>query len=225
MPLLAMSMLVLGTTIWIAVDASGRDWSSNRFCNATWKWVVGALLLWVVTFPLYLVQRGRVPGSLRKRSGIKVMLGVSASLALAVSLVVVFVVRPALASVDKGAYVRHNEALFRTIPVFRGSRFLGADSSAVKDFQRGFTENGGPYGAYVTTHLYESPAAATCPEIASFYARTLTESGWRAAELRGPAQWTYRRDAATLLLMCSAPLASRHGSWDLSLDYSNQNYR
>jgi hypothetical protein len=55
------ALVIIGTTIWIGFDASGRDWTQNRFCNATWKWVVGCLLLWIVAFPAYLVQRGRVP--------------------------------------------------------------------------------------------------------------------------------------------------------------------
>jgi hypothetical protein len=54
-------LLIVGTTIWIGVDASQRDWRENRFCNTAWKWVVGSLLLWIVIFPVYLVQRGRAP--------------------------------------------------------------------------------------------------------------------------------------------------------------------
>jgi hypothetical protein len=54
-------VLFVATTIWVGVDASGRDWSNQGFANATWKWVVGLLLLWIVAFPIYLVQRNRVP--------------------------------------------------------------------------------------------------------------------------------------------------------------------
>ena len=54
-------LLILGTTVWVAVDASQRDWRNHKFANATWKWVVGMLLLWIVAFPVYLAQRGRVP--------------------------------------------------------------------------------------------------------------------------------------------------------------------
>ena len=43
------------------VDASHRDWSNHSLSNTTWKWVVVSLLLWIVAFPLYLAQRGRVP--------------------------------------------------------------------------------------------------------------------------------------------------------------------
>ena len=53
-------LLILGTTAWVAYDASQRDWSGSSFANRPWKWVVGSLLFWIVVFPLYLVQRGKV---------------------------------------------------------------------------------------------------------------------------------------------------------------------
>jgi len=54
-------LLIVATTAWVGYDASQRDWSEHSFANRTWKWVVGCLLLWVVAFPVYLVQRGKVP--------------------------------------------------------------------------------------------------------------------------------------------------------------------
>jgi hypothetical protein len=54
-------VLVVGTTIWVGVDASQRNWQGHKFADRPWKWIVGSLLLWIVVFPLYLVQRGRVP--------------------------------------------------------------------------------------------------------------------------------------------------------------------
>ncbi len=57
-----LSLLVIAvTTIWVAYDASERDWRNHRFANRTWKWVVCCLLLWIVAFPMYLVHRSRVP--------------------------------------------------------------------------------------------------------------------------------------------------------------------
>jgi hypothetical protein len=58
-----LGLAVVGATIWVAMDASGRDWSDNRFADASWKWVAGVLLLWFVAIPLYLVHRRRVPGT------------------------------------------------------------------------------------------------------------------------------------------------------------------
>ncbi len=54
------TILIIASTAWLAYDASQRDWSDHGFANKTWKWVVGALLLWIVVFPVYLVQRGKV---------------------------------------------------------------------------------------------------------------------------------------------------------------------
>jgi hypothetical protein len=54
-------LILLGTTIWVAVDANQKDWRNHSFANATWKWVLGMLLLWIVAFPVYLAQRGKVP--------------------------------------------------------------------------------------------------------------------------------------------------------------------
>jgi hypothetical protein len=55
-------LIVVLTTVWMGVDADKRDWTGNPFADAPWKWVVGGLILWIVTFPAYfLVYRKRVP--------------------------------------------------------------------------------------------------------------------------------------------------------------------
>ena len=57
--------VVLGTTIWVGVDAAGRDFSRTSFARSTPMWIFGCLALWIVVFPVYLVQRSKVP--LKKR--------------------------------------------------------------------------------------------------------------------------------------------------------------
>lgn len=54
-------LLVIGTSIWVGVDAGGRDWSNSTFAKSPAAWVLGCLLLWIVVFPIYLVQRSSVP--------------------------------------------------------------------------------------------------------------------------------------------------------------------
>jgi cytochrome b561 len=54
-------LIVLGTTIWIGVDAHQRDFSDSQFASKTWHWVVGSLLLWIVVFPVYLAKRSSAP--------------------------------------------------------------------------------------------------------------------------------------------------------------------
>ena len=49
-------------TIWVGVDASNHNFRGGGFfCKTTGGWVIGCLLLWIVTFPVYLWQRRRAP--------------------------------------------------------------------------------------------------------------------------------------------------------------------
>ena len=54
-------LLILVGATWVGYDASRRDWSGHRFANATWKWVVGALVLSFIVVPLYVVERPTAP--------------------------------------------------------------------------------------------------------------------------------------------------------------------
>jgi hypothetical protein len=55
------SLVVIGTTIWVGVDAAARDFSRSPFARSTAMWIIGCLALWIVVFPIYLVQRSKVP--------------------------------------------------------------------------------------------------------------------------------------------------------------------
>ncbi len=44
-------LVVIGTSIWVFVDAPARGLS--------WTWGLGCLALWIVAFPWYLAVRGR----------------------------------------------------------------------------------------------------------------------------------------------------------------------
>ena len=54
-------LVVVGSSIWVGFDASGRDWSQDGFAKSATGWVVGCLLIWIIVFPLYLARRGRAP--------------------------------------------------------------------------------------------------------------------------------------------------------------------
>lgn len=56
-----MFVVIVGTAVWVGVDASNRDFSRSSFASKTWHWVVGTLLLWIVVFPVYLAKRGHAP--------------------------------------------------------------------------------------------------------------------------------------------------------------------
>ena len=52
-------LLVLGTSMWVAADASalaGRG-TGKVGGTSTAGWLIGCLLLWIIAFPFYLVQR------------------------------------------------------------------------------------------------------------------------------------------------------------------------
>lgn len=63
-------VLVVGTTIWVGVDAASRDFSQDKFADSTTKWVIGCIGLWIVAFPMYLERRGRTP--LKSANGVPV---------------------------------------------------------------------------------------------------------------------------------------------------------
>lgn len=52
-------LVVVGSAIWVLVDAPTRGLSA-------W-WAAGTLFLWIVVFPIYLVQRGQAPPTPRAR--------------------------------------------------------------------------------------------------------------------------------------------------------------
>ncbi len=57
----ALYALHFGSVIWVGFDARKRDFSSSKFASKTWQWVVGALFLWIIVFPVYLFKRGNAP--------------------------------------------------------------------------------------------------------------------------------------------------------------------
>ncbi|MCX5806947.1 MAG: SHOCT domain-containing protein [Proteobacteria bacterium] len=63
-------IIVLATTIWLTYDASTNKIPATKqpysINNGALAWCLSALLLWIVTFPYYLVRRSQV---LRERRG------------------------------------------------------------------------------------------------------------------------------------------------------------
>jgi len=54
-------LIVLGTTVWLGIDAARRDWSKNTFASSPLIWIFGSLAMWIVIFPAYLVMRRKAP--------------------------------------------------------------------------------------------------------------------------------------------------------------------
>jgi uncharacterized protein DUF2510 len=55
------AIVVIASTVWVAVDAGSFDWSSSGVARRPATWALGVFLLWIVFFPLYLVKRGSAP--------------------------------------------------------------------------------------------------------------------------------------------------------------------
>lgn len=55
-------IIVVVTSIWVAADASSRNFKGGKFSfYGSFGWLIGCLLLWIVVFPVYLAQRNRAP--------------------------------------------------------------------------------------------------------------------------------------------------------------------
>ncbi len=55
-------LVIAGSTAWLALDASKRDWTDSKVAKNVPTWVVGSLLVWLVVFPLYVfVERKKAP--------------------------------------------------------------------------------------------------------------------------------------------------------------------
>jgi hypothetical protein len=68
---LVYSLIVIGTTIWVGVDASNLGFRRGRLGGGlidmgVAAYVICCLLLWIISFPCYLVARGRYKSMYRR---------------------------------------------------------------------------------------------------------------------------------------------------------------
>lgn len=63
-------LIVIATSIGVAIDAGQRDWSHSRLAKSPLGWLVGCLLLWFVFFPAYLLVRNRAPQKVAVTAGV-----------------------------------------------------------------------------------------------------------------------------------------------------------
>jgi hypothetical protein len=79
-----------------------------------------------------------------------------------------------LRSVDEAAYVRANEAVLQSIPVYPGARRVNTFSTGQPASDACLPqENSPPYEGFTTTHLYEFASGTETEKVIAFYDRKL----------------------------------------------------
>ena len=123
----------------------------------------------------------------------------------------------ACGGLDKGAYLRKNEAVVRSLPVFPGARWMRVSSSAYRD-DRGLDEPAGPVVGYGTKVIYTLPKTSRVGEVVAFY-ETRLHRRWRlVAAYDGPVLVFRRRQASVNINLES------HRSHVLELDVDHAWY-
>jgi len=137
-----------------------------------------------------------------------VLLGSGAAI---VVVLVLWVGGCAARSVDEGDYVSHNEAVIRSVPQYPGAVLVNSYSIGIPK-PGGLNENGPPYGAFDTWHVYRLPPAIPVPAVIRHFESL---SGWGVAMRGGNPidEVTLRKGSASLYVM-----ASKSG-YEVSVDY------
>ena len=64
------TMIVFASSIWMCVDANSLDYDRKKMsglaATSPVGWMLGGILLWIVVFPLYLVNRPKFVAASRK---------------------------------------------------------------------------------------------------------------------------------------------------------------
>jgi hypothetical protein len=119
-----------------------------------------------------------------------------------------------LRSVDESEYVRVNEGILGSIPVYPGAQRVSTWNRGRPASDKCFpSENSPPYDGFATNHLYKLAPGTTSDDVIDFYDRRLLPA-WRQAVVRHPASnpcdVSYRRGEAELgVRACSGSLLLR----------------
>lgn len=124
-------------------------------------------------------------------------------------------------SVNEASYVAENEQVLRSIPAY-------GSVTPVNDYSVGQPapdrlpwqgDNGPPYDAYVTAHVFQVPHGVTCRRVGDWYRRELPRHGWRW--ISGyPRDASYVRGHASVHVSCSG--SGNRAAFVLSADYSER---
>lgn len=66
-------LVVVGTSIWVLIDSAHlgarRDLRGGAAGTSPAAWFLGCLLVWIIVFPMYLVNRDKIATAARKWDG------------------------------------------------------------------------------------------------------------------------------------------------------------
>lgn len=111
-------------------------------------------------------------------------------------------------SVNKNAWVKQNELVFASLPVYPGVVGEPVSHSIGEPDPNSESPSGntGPYKSYWTSHTYRLPVGASTDVVLGFYAEQLV--GWDQVTLQGAGcEVSYRRERVALSVgACSGTL-------------------
>lgn len=115
-------------------------------------------------------------------------------------------------SVDETAYVAHNEAVFRSVSQYPGAVLATGYSIGVPKGGWLGNENGPPYKAFATWHVYRLSPPVAANRIIRYF-RSL--EGWTTVMTVGhpPSEVSLRKGSALIYVMATA------GGYQMSADY------
>jgi hypothetical protein len=132
-----------------------------------------------------------------------------------------------LESVDKDAYVDANEAVLRTIPVYRELPLVASYSTGITAQDAFFAENGPPYDRYYTWHIYKMPPStspnASCDQTTVYYDGWFRQNGWTLSLSTRFERTFYNGDGALAYYNCVSNATDpyhRAPTFSLSVDHA-----
>ena len=117
----------------------------------------------------------------------------------------------AVRSVDEGDYVAHNEAVYKALPQYPGATLINSYSIGIPK-PGGLNDNGPPYSAFDTWHVYRLPPSVQPEEVISHFLNLSAGWGDPTSAPNGN-QLTLRKGNALIYVV-----ASKSG-YEMSVDY------
>ena len=129
----------------------------------------------------------------------------------AIAIAAAFILSFGGCSVDENAYVARNEAVYRTVPEYPGAVLVNSYSIGIPK-PGGLNENGPPYSAFDTWHVYRLSAPVPLKAVIRHFENL---SGWDVTVRVGnpPNQLTLRKGNASIYVVAST------SGYEVNVDY------